>query len=175
MSRRKSFTPPCSIIDSVSPSMPVSRHSLLPSPWRDRLGHSTFRFLISRGCKVHALALSPQLRPPRQRPYGLRRAFDAPLRHEDLSPVPGACYAALRRLPRRDSHPQVRCSTSAEQSRLAFVQDAPRAHSLIRRAVGQRARSRTGVPRCPVGGRPVWGQGHAKRVAGGRDRAIRAP
>jgi hypothetical protein len=64
---------------------------------------SPFRVPISRGCKVHALAFGPQLCSPRAGPHGPGRAFDAPLRHGDLSPVPGACYAALRRLPRRDS------------------------------------------------------------------------
>ena len=64
---------------------PASVRSLLPSPRNDRLGHFTFRVPISRGCKVHALALGPQVCFPRARPYGLGRAFDAPLRRSDLS------------------------------------------------------------------------------------------
>jgi len=63
---------------------PASKRSLLPSPRHDWLGRSTFRFPISRGCKVHALALGPQVRSPHARPYGLRRAFDAPLGRRHL-------------------------------------------------------------------------------------------
>ena len=63
---------------------PASKRSLLPSPRHDWLGRSTFRFPISRGCKVHALAFGPQVRSPHARPYGLRRAFDAPLGRRHL-------------------------------------------------------------------------------------------
>src|SRR2546426_7730443 len=67
---------------------PVLGRSLLPSPRHDGLGHFPFRVLLSRGCKVHALAFGPQVRFPRARPYGLRRAFDAPLRRSDFSARP---------------------------------------------------------------------------------------
>lgn len=63
---------------------PASRRSLLPSPWRDRLGHFPFRVPISRGCKVHALAFGPQVCSPHTRPYGLGRAFDAPHKRRPL-------------------------------------------------------------------------------------------
>ena len=48
----------------------LPKRSLLPSPRNDGLGHSTFRLPISRGCKVHASALGPQVRSPRVKPYG---------------------------------------------------------------------------------------------------------
>ena len=57
---------------------------------------------------------SVQLAPPRPVPRSPRapaahvstsRAFDAPLGHSGLPPLPGACQLALRRLPGRDSHP----------------------------------------------------------------------
>jgi hypothetical protein len=69
-------------VSCAPPGLP--KRSLLPSPRHDRLGHSTFRFLISRGCKVHALALGPQVRFPRAGPYDPGRAFDAPLRCRPL-------------------------------------------------------------------------------------------
>ena len=79
----------------VSCTSPASRRSLLPSPWRDRLGHFPFRVHISRGCKVHAFALGPQVRSPRARPYGLRRAFDAPHRLA----ISGVVWSLLRGAP----------------------------------------------------------------------------
>ena len=69
-------------VSCAPPGLP--RRSLLPSPWHDRLGHSPFRVPISRGCKVHASALGPQVRSPRVEPYGSSRAFDAPLRRRHL-------------------------------------------------------------------------------------------
>jgi hypothetical protein len=69
-------------VSCAPPGLP--KRSLLPSPRHDWLGHSTFRLLISRGCKVHASALGPQGRSPRARPPGLRRALDAPLRCRPL-------------------------------------------------------------------------------------------
>ena len=50
-------------VSCAPPGLP--KRSLLPSPRHDWLGHSTFRVLISRGCKVHAFALGPQGRSPR--------------------------------------------------------------------------------------------------------------
>jgi hypothetical protein len=79
--------------------------SLLPSPWNERLGHPSFRVFMSRGCKVH-LMLGPPTR-------SLRRGLTAssrlghPARTSNSHCSPGTCYAALRRLPRRDFHPQV--------------------------------------------------------------------
>jgi hypothetical protein len=67
---------------------PACRRSLLPSPWNDRLGRFPFRVLISRGCKVHALAFGPQLRSPRVEAYASSRAFDAPLRRLPLGRRP---------------------------------------------------------------------------------------
>src|SRR6476469_2111429 len=37
--------------------------SLLPSSWHERLGHPSFRVLMSRGCKVH-FTLGPSTRFP---------------------------------------------------------------------------------------------------------------
>ncbi len=68
----------------ASCALPVLGRSLLPSPRHDGLGHFPFRVPISRGCKVHAFALGPQVRSPRAKPYGLRRAFDASLRRLSL-------------------------------------------------------------------------------------------
>ena len=67
---------------------PAYQGSLLPSPRHDGLGHFPFRVLISRGCKVHALAFGPQVCFPRSRPYGLGRAFDAPHRRHPLGRHP---------------------------------------------------------------------------------------
>ena len=67
---------------------PAHRGSLLPSPRSDGLGHFPFRVLLSRGCKVHALAFGPQVCFPRARPYGLGRAFDAPHRRRHLGRHP---------------------------------------------------------------------------------------
>jgi hypothetical protein len=73
------------ITPEASCAPPAGRRSLLPSPRHDWLGRLPFRVPISRGCKVHAFAFGPQVCSPRARPYGLRRAFDAPLRRSDLS------------------------------------------------------------------------------------------
>ena len=67
---------------------PVLGRSLLPSPRHDGLGHFPFRVLLSRGCKVHALAFGPHLCSPPQRPDGPLRAFDAPLSPMDLATEP---------------------------------------------------------------------------------------
>ena len=68
----------------ASCTSPACWRSLLPSPGHDWLGRSTFRFPISRGCKVHALALGPQVRPPHLGPFNPSRALDAPLRRRHL-------------------------------------------------------------------------------------------
>lgn len=73
-------------VSCAPPELP--KRSLLPSPRHDWLGHSTFRFPISRGCKVHASALGPQGRSPHAKPLGLRRALDAPLRCRPLGRHP---------------------------------------------------------------------------------------
>jgi hypothetical protein len=73
-------------VSCAPPGLP--KRSLLPSPGNDWLGRSPFRVLISRGCKVHASALGPQVRFPRAKPLGLRRAFDAPLRCRPLGRHP---------------------------------------------------------------------------------------
>jgi hypothetical protein len=77
-----------SLTPGVSCASPDSTRSLLPSPWHDRLGRSPFRVPISRGCKVHAFALGPQVRFPRVEPLGSNRAFDAPLRWRPLERHP---------------------------------------------------------------------------------------
>jgi len=78
-----------SLTPGVSCALPESSmRSLLPSPRHDGFGHSPFRVLISRGCKVHASALGPQVRPPRAEPLGSSRAFDAPLRCRPLGRHP---------------------------------------------------------------------------------------
>jgi len=77
-----------SLTPGASCASPDSVRSLLPSPWHDRLGRSPFRALISRGCKVHAFALGPQVCFPRAEPLGSTRAFDAPLRCRPLERHP---------------------------------------------------------------------------------------
>jgi hypothetical protein len=72
----------------ASCATPVLTRSLLPSPRHDGLGRFPFRVPISRGCKVHAFALGPQVRSPHPKPYGFGRAFDAPLGRSDLSSRP---------------------------------------------------------------------------------------
>jgi hypothetical protein len=69
-------------VSCAPPGLP--KRSLLPSPRNDGLGHSPFRVPISRGCKVHASALGPQVRSPRPEPLDSGRAFDAPLRRRRL-------------------------------------------------------------------------------------------
>jgi hypothetical protein len=69
-------------VSCAPPGLP--KRSLLPSPRHDGLGHSPFRVPISRGCKVHASALGPQVRSPRVEPYRSSRALDAPLRRQHL-------------------------------------------------------------------------------------------
>jgi len=64
----------------ASCTSPVHRCSLLPSPGHDWLGRFPFRVLISRGCKVHAFALGPQVCSPGEDRTVLARAFDAPHR-----------------------------------------------------------------------------------------------
>jgi hypothetical protein len=99
----------------VSCTPPALRCSLLPSPRCDRLGHSPFRVPISRGCKVHASALGPQVRSPRKRPYGLPRAFDAPLRRRHLCrrPEPASrrsgAYRGGTRTRKSDATPRPGC------------------------------------------------------------------
>jgi hypothetical protein len=121
LSRRALFHTP-----EASCTSPVPRCSLLPSPWRDRLGHFPFRVLISRGCKVHTLSIGPAGSLPSLAALRLRQGLRRSAQTLGSLLAPGACYAALRRLPRRDSHPLVCCSTSAGLSRLGLVQDAPR-------------------------------------------------
>ena len=69
-------------VSCAPPGLP--KRSLLPSPRNDGLGHSAFRLPISRGCKVHASALGPQVRSPRPESHDSGRAFDAPLRRRRL-------------------------------------------------------------------------------------------
>jgi hypothetical protein len=101
---------------------PASRRSLLPSPRHDGLGHSPFRVLISRGCKVHASALGPQVRSPRAGPYGPRRAFDTPLRCRPLGRHP---EPATRRSGAYRGGTSTRKSGTASPLPIgSFVQDA---------------------------------------------------
>ena len=80
--------------------------SLLPSPWHERLGHPSLsgsyvtRLQGSLRCWARQLASLPEtLRPP--------KGFRHPAQTPSSRSSPGTCYAALRRLPRRDFHPQV--------------------------------------------------------------------
>jgi hypothetical protein len=66
-----------------------------PSPRHDRLGSrivNVSRLQASRNVAARGLAPSVE-------------ALDAPLGPPGSLPMPGACYSALRRLPRRDLHP----------------------------------------------------------------------
>ena len=79
---------PSSIPRGCPASLPVSRCSLLPSPWHERLGLPIpFRVLISRGCKVH-LSIGPANLLPSRGPCGHLRAFDAPLGRSASRPIP---------------------------------------------------------------------------------------
>jgi len=66
-----------------------------PSPRHDRLGSRVVhlsRLQASLDVAARVLALSVE-------------TFDTPLEPRDSHPALGVCYSALRRLPRRDSHP----------------------------------------------------------------------
>src|SRR5678815_1098152 len=66
-----------------------------PSPRNDRLGSRVVnlsRLQASLDVAARVLASSVE-------------AFDTPLGPPESLPMPGACYSALRRLPRRDLHP----------------------------------------------------------------------
>lgn len=62
------------------------------------LSHEAAKFTLSHWAR--RLLPSPEAVPSRQ---GFRRSAQA----APALATPGACYAAFRRLPRRDSHPQV--------------------------------------------------------------------
>jgi hypothetical protein len=66
-----------------------------PSPRNDRLG--------SRVVNLSRLQASPDVATRVLAPS--EEALDTPLGPPASRPVPGVCYSALRRLPRRDSHP----------------------------------------------------------------------
>ena len=100
----------------ASCASPTLRRSLLPSPRHDGLGHFPFRVLISRGCKVHALAFGPQVCSPRARPYGLGRAFDAP---------PGRRHFGRRLEPATRRSGAYRGGTSTRKSDAASRPDGP--------------------------------------------------
>lgn len=82
--------------------------SLLPSPRHDRLGRPPFRVPISRGCKVRFMLGLPTCSPPAD--LWPAKGFRRPAQTARSPSPPGACYAALRRLPRRVSLPLARRS-----------------------------------------------------------------
>ncbi len=139
---------------------PVSKRSLLPSPRHDRLGRFPFRVPISRGCKVHAFAFGPQVRSPRARPYGLRRALDAPLRRSDLSSRPepatrrsgayrgGTCTRKSVAAPRPDGPGPVSLRTRHECGFYDSLDGVGGA--TIRRIGGHAWRRHTSSPRCSI-------------------------
>jgi hypothetical protein len=91
-----------SSIDTATPekSLQVSGVSVStpwtwPSPRHDRLGSrvvNVSRLQASRDVAARGLAPSVE-------------ALDTPLGPPGSRPMPGVCYSALRRLPRRDLHP----------------------------------------------------------------------
>ncbi len=82
--------------------VPERARCLLPSPRHDRLGppkllsDDNLTRLARRSLRVAARSSAPSL---------FHLAFDAPLGTRGSPREPGACCSALRRLPRRDSHP----------------------------------------------------------------------
>jgi hypothetical protein len=88
---------PCRAFTTCPPPYPgnvlhrsgSTRCSLLPSPWNERLGHPTLSGIYLTGLQG-SLHAGPEALLPSQKPYGSLRAFDIPLRREDLSPRPGS-------------------------------------------------------------------------------------
>ena len=66
----------------------VLGRSLLPSPRHDRLGHSTLSGSYLTRLQSSRFRIGPASSLPHPEPYGPARAFDAPLRTEDLASTP---------------------------------------------------------------------------------------
>jgi hypothetical protein len=70
-------------------------HQAWPSPRHDRLGSRVVKLTrLPASLDVAARMLAPSV-----------EALDTPLGSRDSHHVPGVCYSALQRLPRRDLHP----------------------------------------------------------------------
>ncbi len=138
-----------------------------PSPRHDRLGSrvvNVSRLQASRQVAARVLASSVE-------------ALDAPLGPHSSRHTPGACYSALRGLPRRDLHP--REMDSGKPAQTGWLRhDAPWPH-YMRQPSPQRRAARAGpcVRPCaePPRGRGA-GRGPAKRPPSGRGtRPLRRP
>src|SRR5688572_18105459 len=85
-----------------------------PSPRHDRLGSRVVNLSRLRASRdVAARGLAPSV-----------EAFDTPLGPPGSLPMPGVCYSALRRLPRRDLHPLEKNGVKQTMIRL-LRHDAP--------------------------------------------------
>ncbi len=106
------------------PRDPLGR-SLLPSPCHERLGRLHLSVVYLTRLQGSRLRIGPVVLLPSaetlRSPEGLRHPAQTP---RSLS-TPRVCYAAHRRLPRRDFHPQVQYSRKLIPSRTFFRQDAP--------------------------------------------------
>ena len=74
---------------------------MLPSPRHDRFGLR----VVTLSRLQASLDVAARVFAPRCTTCAAWRALDAPLGHEGLPSIPGACYPAHRRLPGRDLHP----------------------------------------------------------------------
>ena len=85
-----------------------------PSPRHDRLGSRVVNLSrLQASLDVAARVLAPSV-----------EAFDTPLGPPGSLPMPGVCYSALRRLPRRDLHPLEK--NGGKQTMLCLLRhDAP--------------------------------------------------
>jgi len=135
LSLRARFSTPG--VSCAPPGLP--KRSLLPSPRHDWLGHSPFRAPISRGCKVHASALGPQVRSPREEPLGSSRAFDAPLRCRPLGRHPepatrrSGAYRGGTSTRKSDAAPRPDCPSPVPFKTLHAADSTPRLAARPRR------------------------------------------
>jgi hypothetical protein len=105
---------PCQAVLACPPPYPVgvlhpsgsNGCSLLPSSWHERLGHPTLSGFYLTRLQGSPFDWARQLAPL---PATLRspEGFRHPAQTSCSRSSPGICYAALRRLPRRDFHPLV--------------------------------------------------------------------
>jgi hypothetical protein len=88
-----------------------------PSPRRDRLGSRVVNLSrLQASLQVAARVLAPSV-----------EALDTPPGPSGSRPMPGVCYSALRRLPRRDLHPLETNDAMLALAR-SHPHDAPRRH-----------------------------------------------
>ena len=102
-----------------------------PSPRHDRLGSRVVnlsRLQASLDVAARVLASSEE-------------ASDTPLGPPESLPVPGVCYSALRRLPRRDVHPLG--TNSMKQTMSCLFRHDARCHASYSAELGPRGRPRT--------------------------------